>query len=210
MSSLTRRGSVQEAEVQVRSALEGHMAPGIYGAAGAGPGVALQEQNPAGIAQIIAPPKASALKAILPVAGIKALPKNRRAVDGKHATVMWSGPGQWLVVFHPGQQEAEVLALAGSIEDSNVTVTNLSHARTVIRISGPQAVEVLLKGCPLDLESFDSNDCAASLLGHLNVQVHCIEKNCFDVYVFRSFGLALWEWLKDAALEYGVEIVETR
>ncbi len=199
---------MQEAEVRVRSALEGHVAPGVYGATGAGPGVTLQEQRPAGIAQVIAPPKASALKAILPVAGIKALPKNQRSVVGKHATVMWSGPGQWLVVFHLGRPDADVQALADSIEDSNVTVTNLAQARTVIRISGPQAVEVLLKGCPLDLESFDSDDCAASLLGHLNVQLHCVEKNCFDVYVFRSFGLALWEWLNDASLEYGVEIAD--
>jgi len=75
-----------------------------------------------------------------------------------------------------------------------------------VRITGPRACDVLLQGCPLDLELFAENDCAASLLGHLNVQLHGLGDGGFAVYGFRSFGVALWEWLVDASMEYGLEV----
>jgi len=44
------------------------------------------------------------------------------------------------------------------------------------------------------------------VLAGLTTVLHHVEEGVFDLYVFRSFGLQLWEWLQEAGEEYGVRI----
>ncbi len=195
------------ADVVERSVLSDHAKSSLRTAGTGGlPGAVLEEQRPAALAQINGAPDEQRLGAALSVLGLERAPEPRRACTGKGATLLWTGPGQWLAVASSTPAKEFAPSLRRALEESGATVTDLSHARTVIRIAGPKAREVLLKGCPLDLELFQVNDCATSLLGHVSVQLHCVGDQTFDVYVFRSFGLATWEWLIDAALEYGAEM----
>ncbi len=189
------------------SALESHVRPGRYGAAIDGtPGVVLQEWRPSAIVQINGAPDGKDFGQALGFLELEALPRPRRACPGKAATLLWNGPGRWLAVSADAPPARFVNDFREALKGSDATITDLSHARSVVRITGPHACEVLLQGCPLDLELFGENDCAASLLGHLSVQLHGLGDGGFDVYGFRSFGVALWEWLVDASLEYGLEV----
>ena len=87
------------------------------------------------------------------------------------------------------------------------STTDLSHARTVLRVSGPAATDLLAKLCPIDVETMRTGDSAVTLTGPLNAQVVKTGDEEFRLYVFRSFGLAMWEMLKDEAAEFGAEIV---
>jgi sarcosine oxidase gamma subunit len=49
-------------------------------------------------------------------------------------------------------------------------------------------------------------DCVASLLSHFTVIIHCVTEDSADVYVFRSFGASLWEWLRGGAEEFGYTV----
>lgn len=196
------------AEVVERTALSDHPKAKLRTAGTGGlPGAVLEEQKPAAIAQVNGAPPESRLASALGYLALESTPEPQRACTGKGGTLLWNGPGQWLVVSPSTPVRDFLMDLRRALEPSGATVTDLSHARAVIRIAGPKARDVMLKGCPLDLERFKVNDCASSLLGHLNVQIHCIGDQTFDLYVFRSFGLAMWEWLIDAALEYGVEML---
>jgi heterotetrameric sarcosine oxidase gamma subunit len=198
------------AEVVERTALSDHPKSRLRTAGAGGlPGAVLEEQRPAAIAQINGAPVESRLASALGFLALDSAIEPRRASAGKGGTLLWTGPGQWLAVSSSTPAGVFVTNLRGALESSGATVTDLSHARSVIRIAGPKARDVMLKGCPLDLESFAGDDCACSLLGHFNVQIHCLGAQSFDLYVFRSFGLALWEWLVDAALEYGVEMLSS-
>lgn len=183
------------------SALDGHYRPGMFGTSGGAPGVTLQERRPSTLAQLFVHGGAGKVARTFPALEDCALPGPGRASRQRDNTVLWTGPDQWVLV----SGGSLVLPTSGD-GSSDVTVTDLSHARTAIRVSGPHAVDVLLKGCPLDLERFSVDDCAGSLLGHVNVLLHRESDACFDVYVFRSFGLALWEWILDASMEFGVEV----
>lgn len=202
------RGAVPGAEPVWRSALDGHLEAGVFGAMRADrPGVMLQERQPSALVQISAPQGMQDLSQISPSLEPCPFPGPGRAARGKDVTVMWTGPEQWLAVFArpltwpiPGNSDPAAAA-------PDVSITDLGHARTIIRISGPNAVDVLLKGCPLDLEQYAVDDCAGSLLGHVNVQLHRESEDGFDVFVFRSFGLATWNWLGDASMEFGVEVM---
>ncbi len=195
------------AEIVERTALSDHPKSRLRTAGTGGlPGAVLEEQRPAAIVQINGAPPEARLATALGYLGLSATPEPCRACPGKGGTLLWNGPGQWLAVSPSTPARDFLNDLRRALEPSGATVTDLSHARTVIRIAGPKARDVMLKGCPLDLERFQVNDCGSSLLGHLNVLIHCVGDQNFDLYVFRSFGLALWEWLIDAALEYGVEM----
>lgn len=190
-----------------RSALDGHVEPGVYGdTRAARPGVNLLERRVVALVQVAAATRLKDVSQVFPSLGSCPVPGPGRAGRGEDFTVMWTGPGQWLLASDSGPVSRAFRDAVHSGTSPDVAVTDLSHARTVIRIAGPRAVEVLLKGCPLDLDAFSADDCAGSLLSHMNVQLHCVDHRCFDVYVFRSFGLALWHWMRDAAMEYGMEI----
>ncbi len=121
--------------------------------------------------------------------------------------VLWLGPDEWLVV---GPDESDVgQRLSDAIKDTHAAATDVSESRTVIALSGLHARDVLAKGCALDLHPsvFAAGQCAQSTLGHVHVILHQrSEAPEFDIYVHRSFAEALWQWLEDAAAEYGLAI----
>ena len=191
-----------------RSALRGHVKAGRYGAPDpeGGPGVVLEERRPGALVQINGADDPEALGRALSPLGLAGGPRRNRAVCGERADLLWTGAGQWWVVGRgPEPGAAELRALAG---DPEVTTIDLGHARTLLRASGPMARELLAKGCPLDVDGLAPGDCASTRLGPFSIVLHCRPGEVFDLYVFRSFGLALWEWLCDEAAEFGYEVRE--
>ena len=87
-------------------------------------------------------------------------------------------------------------------------LTDQSHSRCVLRIEGTHARDVLSKGTTLDLDRgiFTQDDVRTSNLFHMNASIHCLDSDCFDIYVARSFGQSFFEVLCHAAMEYGYEI----
>jgi len=189
------------AEPERRSALHAHVHAGTIGRAGAG--VTLAERRPRALLMLHGAPEPE-LGAVL--ADAAPAPAAGRQFAAAQARFLWTGPGQWLVVAETRDVGALREALESALGGTDATLTDLSHARTVVRVGGPRAADTLLAGCPLDLEAMAPGACGASVLGPFSVTVHRHEAG-FDVYVFRTFGLALWEWLLEAGAEHGVEIV---
>ena len=115
---------------------------------------------------------------------------NRSTVnDGLHA--LWLAPGEWLLVSESKDIEIDAMA------------SDLSHGRTVFRIAAGPAREILAKGCPLDLREgeFQPGHCGQSVLCGVGVLVHHLEDGAhMDIYVARSYGRFIHDWLQDAAL----------
>jgi sarcosine oxidase subunit gamma len=88
-------------------------------------------------------------------------------------------------------------------------VTALSHSRTRVVIEGACARDVLRKGIPLDFDPdvFRVDQAALTGLHHTPILVHRAGADRYELYAMRSFALSVWEWLTDAALEYGYDIV---
>ena len=49
---------------------------------------------------------------------------------------------------------------------------------------------------------------AQTAIHHIGVLIHRREAEVFDLFVFRGFALSFWEWLTDAALEYGYQVAD--
>jgi methylglutamate dehydrogenase subunit D len=174
-----------------RSALFGHLRAGNFPAGEEAPGVTLAERWPLAILQIDRLPGGRADRS----AGER-MPGVR---------LLQVGPERWLVVDHRDRLEGLAASLAGAA-DAGFVVTDLSQARTVLRIAGRQARDVLAKGCALDLHPgvFPVGSCAAtSVAGLAAVLVAVNGTPTYDLHVARTCGQYVWEWTCEAAAEYG-------
>lgn len=91
--------------------------------------------------------------------------------------------------------------LAAAIKPDLGTVTNLAHARVAINVSGSQADAVLAKGLAIDLhpDAFPVQQVAQSAIDEIGLLIRHVAEQSFDLYVYRSFATALWDWLLEAS-----------
>jgi heterotetrameric sarcosine oxidase gamma subunit len=188
------------------SALSAVMRPGRGGAAGT-PGARIAERQALTIVQVSAIPGISRDRsAIEGLLGLTLPGPGASATSGVRSA-LWVGPGRWFVV-EPGRGKLAVgleSAAAGSF-----AVTDLSHSRTVLRLSGPRVLDVLAKGCAVDLHprAVSIGDSIVTGVARQAVVLHVVDAApTVDVYVYRSFAQDLFEWLTGATAEYGYEVV---
>ena len=189
-----------------RSALEGHYRIGRFGALPEdGPGVVLSEYRPRSMAQLNGAPEPGTLAEALGAPRADVAPN--RAFHAGAARYAWNGPGRWLAESAEWRPGELIERIEAALRPHGASTTDLSHARTVLRVSGTASADLLAKLCPIDVEAMRTGDSAVTLAGPFNVQVVKTGDEAFRLYVFRSFGLATWEMLRDEAAEFGAEIV---
>ncbi len=116
-------------------------------------------------------------------------------------TMLWLGPGEWRVVGPPGDEAALLAALSRAVPRRLAAVVEVSDFYAMIRIGGPDARDVLARGCPLDLHprAFGAGRCAQSLLAGIDVLLHQRDDApTFELHVRWSLADYLWGWLGDA------------
>ena len=181
---------------------------GRHGHGDGPPGVTLWEQPPRAIVQLAALPDAGpALAAVEAHLGL-ALPAPNGTVAGAGVTVLWAGPRRWLVVA-PRPRAGTLVTELNRLGQIEIAVTDLSHARTVLGVSGRHARDLLAAGCSVDLHpnAFPAGASVVTGLARHAVLIHAVDSMpTFDLYVYRSFGLDLWEWLIGTAREYGYDV----
>ena len=189
---MIRKGSGKMAEPRDdRSALLGHLRAGNFPAGEQTSGVTLAERWPL---------------AILQIDGLPGGPADRPAATRMPgvAPLLQVGPQRWLVIDRRDRLDSLSASLATGLEGS--VVTDLSQARTVLRIGGGKARDVLAKGCALDLHPgvFPVGSCTAtSVAGLAAVLVAVDDAPTYDLHVARTYGQYVWEWICEAAAEYG-------
>jgi sarcosine oxidase subunit gamma len=190
--------------------LRAQLKPGRYGAEHAdGPGVELTVKHPLSIATLIARKgKAEELSRRLAERFGTALPPARRMSDGKDVTVAWSGPDQYYVTgatFREGELHRRLVAELQGL----ASVSDQSHGRVVIGVSGRKARQLLNKGSPVDFHPrvFPVGATAATQMAHAGVFVVKLGEDAFELSLFRGFSESFWEWLTEQAQEFGYTVV---
>lgn len=122
---------------------------------------------------------------------------------GQH--VLWMSPDEFLAVDVSRQQApGDSQALEDALEGLPGQAVDLSANRTILELTGPQARQVLEKGCHIDLHprAFPTGSAVVSGLGLVPVILHRYADKGFRVYPRASFADYLVRWLLDAAEEY--------
>lgn len=167
-------------------------------------GVSVAERRFKTIAQIAAwPDSLSAVReALRSATGIEPPALGRFALDGS-AILAALAPGRFLVLHEDADLVRDIEA---AVPASSGAVTDLGHARTILRLSGDAVVPLLAKGVMLDLDprAFPPGALAQTFLHHMDVLLLRHEERTFDLALFRGFAVSLAEWLADAGLEFDI------
>jgi methylglutamate dehydrogenase subunit D len=180
---------------------------GRHGNPEGAPGIVLTETRPGSIVQLGCWPgrETEALAAILTVTGVAIADMPRAGAVSGHRSGFGIGPGLWLLA---DQAEGLAQRLTAAVGPEIGSVTDLSHGRTAIRVSGPKAEWMLAKLFAIDfsLPAFPID--AGRATAHHDVFAHIqrIRNDTFDLYVFRSFARSFWTSLCHAAEEVGYEV----
>jgi sarcosine oxidase subunit gamma len=202
--------SVAEFSWDVRSPLEQALVAGAHGARGDA-GVSLTEIRNFELVQVMARrgKAAEMAKAAKSRFGVAA-PETPKAVGGADATLIWSGPDQFFVLSKDGKHAAGALTQAFA---ASASLSDQSHARVLISISGAKARAMLAKLSSIDLhpDAFAVGAAAATSMDHTSVTLwrgndRADGQAVFNVMVFATFAESLWHTMLDSAAEYGVAI----
>jgi methylglutamate dehydrogenase subunit D len=193
--------------VEPESPLGAAWKPGSHGKVLGGTGVVLEETRPGSIVQVAAfPGEERALIGIINSTTGLALPDGAGGGDvGNGKAAFGFAPGRFLVV---DQDEGLGARLKPAVAASTGTVTDLSHGRTAIRLSGPRAEWVLAKFFAIDfsLPAFPQGAGRSTAHHDIFTQIQRTGPDSFDLYVFRSLARAFWTALCHASEEVGYEV----
>lgn len=194
------------ADPRRESALAGRLLPGRHGAPGDVPGAIVAAREPGAMAQISGAHDAAALDALAEPLALAHAARPLQCTPGADVSLLWNGPGQYLAVSWRHREHELAAVLAEALRGSAAVAVDVSHARTVLRLAGPARVEVLAQGCALDLDAMQAGQCAATVISHFAVLLHCAGDDGFDLYVTRSLARSFYDWLCLAGAPFGVEI----
>lgn len=146
-----------------------------------------------------------------------ALPSvNNTFVESSDHTILWYGPDEWLILTAQQQAAAVESSLREALSGVLASLTDVSGGNTVLGIRGTAAIDLLRKGCPLDLHPsiFSVGQCAQTILGKAAITLindanpigigQGQSQQVFRLIVRRSFSDYLGLWLLDAAAEFAV------
>ena len=193
--------------VDLLSPLKPVWKPGTHGNTADGIGVVLTETQPGSIVQLAAwtGQEKKLIAAIQDVTGL-ALPDGAGGgIANETRAAFGFAPGRFLVV---DQAEGIATKFEKRVTSAIGTVTDLSHGRTALRISGPRSEWVLSKFFAIDFAqpAFPIGSGISTVHHDVFAQIQRTGADQFDLYVFRSFARSFWQALCHGSEEVGYEV----
>jgi sarcosine oxidase subunit gamma len=120
----------------------------------------------------------------------------------------WAGPDQWFVLAQ-GRGEGALYRELKAKLTGLASVSDQSHGRVIIRLTGPKARAILAKGTPVDLhpDAFPVAKSALTQMAHVGVHLTRVAEDSYDLSVFRGFAESFWEWITEQAEEFGYQVI---
>ena len=139
----------------------------------------------------------------LSIGGLKFPTEPLSVVSNNQTRILWQAPRNWLVLSTNTQND--LLKEFNKLDFLNFAVTDVSHSRTVIQLEGKKVVEVLKKGCPINIDQFKINNSFNSIYNGITITVDILQERVekIRIYSLRSFGESLHYSLTDSSLEFG-------
>lgn len=121
-------------------------------------------------------------------------PVRPNSMAGSAVRVAWLAPGAWAIFAPPGEAAAKVIA---ACHDRLFNFADVSAGRSLWRISGPRAADLVASACSIDVhpKSFVAGRCAQSLFAQVPALIMPgADVDSFEVLADASFDGHLMEW----------------
>ena len=154
------------------------------------------------IVQIVQYKRSKVQLSSIQIDGLEFSLQSPKVSSNKETRILWGAPNTWLVI---SRKENIVKIIKEKCNSDNFAITDISHSRAIIQIKGFQAKDILKKGCPLNFNEFENNNCAGTVFHGINIVVDFVGNNpdTFNLLTLRSFGESFYHHITDAALEFG-------
>jgi len=154
------------------------------------------------VVQIVQYKRSKVQLSSIQIDGLEFFLQSPKVSSNKETRILWSAPSTWLVI---SRKENIVEIIKEKCNSDNFAITDISHSRAIIQIKGLQAKDILKKGCPLNFNEFENNNCAGTVFHGINIVVDFVGNNpdTFNLLTLRSFGESFYHHITDAALEFG-------
>ena len=114
---------------------------------------------------------------------------------------LWLGPDRWLLVSTSTTPDVIVRNCQETLTGIVHNAVDYSAGLTVFRLGGPNASQTLASGSGLDFrpEKYPLHTCCRTRLAQVAAVIVAAAAGRFDVYVDRSYGTYLTNWLADVS-----------
>jgi len=140
-------------------------------------------------------------KAVIDVTGMHLPTTSNTASIDPQRQLLWLGPDEWLLKLRDRQGEAVAAALQQALSGVHGAVVDVGHGFTTLLLQGPGSIDLLARGCPLDLHprAFPTGALAQSHIAKAGATVLCLYAGIqYEITVRRSFADYLVRWLCEA------------
>lgn len=123
-----------------------------------------------------------------------------------------TGPFEYWATAETGTARKALGTHSAAIKNA-ASIFDQSAGRTVIRISGPRAPDLLAKGTSLDLHetAFPAQGAAPASIAHMPaVLIRRQRPTCYDVSLSLSYAASFADWLKEAMEAFDHRILAPR
>lgn len=125
---------------------------------------------------------------------------NSASIDPQRQ-LLWLGPDEWLLKLRDRQGDSIAAHLQQALAGVHSAVVDVGHGNTTLLLQGPGSIDLLARGCPLDLHprAFPTGALAQSHIAKASATVLCLYAGIqYEVTVRRSFADYLVRWLCEA------------
>ncbi len=123
------------------------------------------------------------------------------SVTGSDLRSLWLGPDRWLLVSNATTPDSIITNCKETLTGILHNAVDYSAGLVMLRIVGPNARQLLATGSGLDFrpEKFPIRTCCRTRLAQVAAVIVVEAPEQFDIYVDRSYGTYLYDWLTEAS-----------
>ncbi|MDN3564965.1 sarcosine oxidase subunit gamma [Paeniroseomonas aquatica] len=121
------------------------------------------------------------------------------ARSGMARAALRLGPDEWLLLAEDAPARVLIAALEAARAGAAASIVDVSDRQVALDIEGPEALDLLAEGCPLDLAAMPEGGCTRTLFGKAEVILWRRAEDWFRLEVARSFAPYVRALLAEAA-----------
>ncbi|MBX2830008.1 MAG: hypothetical protein KTR23_02330 [Rhodospirillales bacterium] len=112
-------------------------------------------------------------------------------------------PHQWFWIGSCEVSQDRFAEILAKLPDG-FAMTDQTHGRVRMAVSGVKVRDVLAKGTMIDLapDVFAVGQSAMTQIGQIGAMITRTDDDCFEIMVLRSFAVSLWDELHHMAAEF--------
>ena len=123
------------------------------------------------------PENAAFIKGVESALGLVLPPAANTVTHSADLRIFWLGPDEWLIHLPLEAVDEKISALRDALIDQYAAITEVTDYFSVLKLSGPQAREIIASASPFDTrpKHFKTGQCAQTRFGHASILLWPLE-----------------------------------